>query len=92
MHIAVDAGAPENQSFLDYVNALAAKGFIPPQGKDWVDYIRTRGNEANHEILLMGQDDSKALVSFVEMLLRFIYELPKLVPATPSSVVSASSL
>jgi hypothetical protein len=91
MHIAVDAGAPENQTFLEYVNGLATKGFIPPQGKDWVDYIRTRGNEANHEIILMGKDDSKALVAFVEMLLRFIYELPKLVPATPSSATPGST-
>ena len=87
MHVAVDAGAPENKSFLEYVEALGSKGFIPPQGKGWVDYVRTRGNAANHDIVLMGQDDSRVLVAFVEMLLRFIYELPKLVPSTPAAAV-----
>jgi hypothetical protein len=85
MHIAVDAGALPNQNFLEYVTYLGSKGFIPPQGQAWVNYIRTRGNEANHEIILMGADDSVGLISLVEMLLRFIYELPKRVPASPGA-------
>ena len=80
MHIAVEANAKANQSFLDYVNYLATNGYVPPNGKGWVDYIRTRGNEANHEIVLMGRDDAMALVGFVEALLKFIYELPNMVP------------
>jgi len=41
-----------------------------------VDHIRTKGNEANHEIRLMGRQDAEELVTFVEMLLKFIYEFP----------------
>ena len=57
---------------------------MPPNGKVWVDYIRQRGNEANHEIALMTQQDAEALITFVEMLLRFIYEFPGMVPTPPS--------
>lgn len=82
MNIAVTEGAEEGWSFLKYVEYLASKGYIPPKGKDWVDYVRKRGNEANHEIELMEHEDAVALVSFVEMLLRFIYEFPNMVPIT----------
>lgn len=81
MHIAVAEGAEEGLSFVRYVEYLADKGYVPPHGIVWVDYIRKRGNEANHEITIMIYEDAKALVSFVEMLLRFIYEFPNLVPA-----------
>jgi hypothetical protein len=80
MNIAVDQGAKENLAFIQYVNYLADKGYVPPNGKHWVDHIRKKGNEATHEIALMGQDDARELLSFVEMLLRFVYEFPKLVP------------
>jgi hypothetical protein len=82
MHIAVDKGAKANQAFLDYINYLADKGYIPPDGRVWVDYIRQRSNEANHEIVLMSREDAVGLVSLTEMLLRLIYELPNLAPAT----------
>jgi hypothetical protein len=82
MNIAVAEGADEGKRFVQYVEYLADKGFVPPNGRVWVDYIRTRGNEATHEIALMSQEDAVALVTFVEMLLRFIYEFPNMVPAT----------
>lgn len=80
MNIAVSKGAKAGESFLFYVNFLNDKGYIPPDGKEWVDYIRQVGNEANHEIQLMVLDDSRALITFIEMLLKFIYEFPKKVP------------
>ncbi len=78
MHIAVEQGAPPNQSFKSYVEYLDSKGYIPPNGKKWVDKIRDRGNEANHEIKLMNEADAALLLKFTEMLLRFVYELPSL--------------
>jgi hypothetical protein len=83
MHVGVEQGAKENQNFVAYVEHLANAGYVPPNGKAWVDVIRTKGNEANHEIRLMNQDDSKLLLSFLEMLLKFIYEFPQKVPAVP---------
>src|SRR5216683_2014532 len=81
MHIAVEKGADKNKSFLDYVHYLISKGYAPPESQGWVDYIRSRSNEANHEIILMTTEDANALVTLVEMLLRFVFELPKSVPA-----------
>jgi len=80
MHIAVEKGADEGQSFLRYVEFLVQNGYVPPGGSGWVDYVRTRANETNHDIVLMTSKDSEALVGFVEMLLKFIYELPSMVP------------
>jgi hypothetical protein len=50
----------------------------------WVDYIRTRGNEAAHEIEVMQEQDAVALITFVEMLLRFTDEFPREVPQEPA--------
>jgi Domain of unknown function (DUF4145) len=82
MNIAVQQGAKEGLKFIEYVEYLAANGFIPPNGKGWVDHIRKKGNEATHEIALMGQPDAEELVAFTEMLLKFIYEFPSRVPKT----------
>jgi hypothetical protein len=76
MHIAVAKGATSGQSFADYVDFLAKKGYVPPDGCEWVDHIRKKGNEANHEIAIMGRSDAEELIGFAEMLLRFIYEFP----------------
>src|SRR5262249_13699907 len=48
MNVAVSQGAKENESFQQYVNYLADKGYVPPNAKAWVDHIRTKGNEATH--------------------------------------------
>lgn len=84
MNIAVQEGAKEGDSFFSYVTYLADKGYVPPNGRHWVDHIRKRGNEATHEIVLMGENDAKELLGFVEMLLRFIYEFPNMIPKQPA--------
>jgi hypothetical protein len=82
-HIATDHGAPAGETFLAYVEYLAKGGFVPPNGKGWVDYIRKRGNDANHQIALMTKEDAEAVLSLTEHLLRNVYELPGLVPPNP---------
>ena len=76
MHIAAEQGAESGKPFIFYVEFLAENGFVPPNGKGWVDHIRKKGNEANHEIILMSVDDATELISFSEMLLKFVYEFP----------------
>ena len=85
MHISVEKGAEPNQSFISYVEYLAGKGFVTPDSKAWVDYIRTKSNEANHEIVLMTSDDALQLLSFVEMLLKLIFEFPARIMPTSDS-------
>jgi hypothetical protein len=91
MHIAVEKKAKPGLSFVDYVTHPADNGYVPPDGKTWVDYIRKRGNEANHQIVLMERVDAVALVGFVEMLLRFICELPSMVPPIPEPPTPSST-
>lgn len=76
MHVAVSKGAKKDLKFIEYVEYLSDKNFITPDAKEWVDYIRSRGNEANHEIIIMTKDDAENLLSFSEMLLQLIYEFP----------------
>lgn len=91
MHIAVAKGAKEGESFLSYVQYLADNHYIPPDARAWVDHIREKGNEANHEIVIMSADDAKELVAFCEMLLKIIYQFPAAVrKRTSSQQVGAS--
>lgn len=80
MHVATEKGAPEGKSFLSYVEHLDDGHHIPTGAKAWVDYIRKKGNEANHEIVMMTKADAEGLVFFVQTLLRNVYELPSKVP------------
>lgn len=75
MNLAVVEGADEGLSFKEYVDYLEANGFVPPKGKAWVDKIRKKGNEANHEIKLMSEADCADTLKLAEMLLRFNFEL-----------------
>ena len=79
MNIAVSKEAKEGLTFAEYVEFLSNKGFIPPDGKEWVDHIRKKGNEATHEISIMKKEDAEELISFMEMLLKFIYEFPAVI-------------
>lgn len=76
MHIAVSKGAVSGDTFINYVQFLADKNYIPPDARDWVDHIRKKGNEANHEITIMGRYDAEELLSFCSMLLKVIFEFP----------------
>jgi hypothetical protein len=84
MHIAAEKGAATGLSFFAYINYLAENNYIPKGGLSWVDYIRTKSNEANHEINIMGKNDAEDLIDFTEMLLRIIYEFESRLPTTPS--------
>jgi hypothetical protein len=80
MHLAVTQGAKQGESFVNYVDHLAAQGYVPPNGRAWVDHIRKKGNEANHEIRITGKQDAEELIVFAEMLLKFMFEFPSRVP------------
>ena len=76
MRIAVIKGAKENEGLKYYVDYLANNNHIPQGSKEWVDHIRNKGNEANHDIVLSSPEEAKELVSFVEMLLKVMFEYP----------------
>lgn len=76
MHIAVSKGDEPGKTFIEYVQFLSEKNYIPPDAKDWVDHIRKKGNEANHEISIMDKESAEDLIIFSGMLLKIIYEFP----------------
>lgn len=76
MHVAVEKGAEPNKSFKHYVDWMVENHYVPPGGAGWVDVIREDANEVNHQIVLMDQHRATQLLSFVELLLKFVYEFP----------------
>jgi hypothetical protein len=78
MNLAVQHGDSPGKSFIEYMGYLEAKGYVPPNGKSWVDRIRTKGNEATHEIRLIEEIESSQILKFTEMLLKFVYEFPSM--------------
>jgi hypothetical protein len=80
MHVAVQQKAKPDEKFAYYVDYLDKNHFIPPGGKRWVDAIRQKGNEANHEIVVMTEADAQQIMAFVEHFLRTVYELPSMLP------------
>jgi len=75
MNLAVQHGAEENLKFIEYVDYLSENGWVPPNGKKWVDQIRQKGNDANHELHVMNKEDAEQVLKFLSMLLKFMYEL-----------------
>ncbi len=84
MHVAVEKGAEPGLSFVAYVNYLDQEHYLGRDGKNWVDLIRTKSNEANHEIVLMEKQDSENLMVFAQMLLKLVYEFPGSLAVPPA--------
>ncbi len=80
MHVAVEKGADKGKPFVYYVEYLSDHHYLGAEGKPWVDLIRQKSNEANHEIVLMSQDDAEKILTLAEMLLKMVYEFPAKVP------------
>lgn len=91
MHVAVEKGAQEGLRFAEYVHYLDRERYLGRDGKGWVDLIRSRSNEANHQITLMTREDSEHMLSLLEMLLRLVYELPGNLPKSPDPVPTPDS-
>jgi hypothetical protein len=76
MHLAVSKGAEEGLPFVKYVDFLDSNHFVPPGTRVWIDKIREKGNEANHEIVITSKPEAEEIISFCEMLLKILYEFP----------------
>jgi hypothetical protein len=76
MNMAVTEGAKEGKSFVQYLDYLKDQGFIPAKGKEWVEYVRLKGNEASYEISVMERKDAEQFITFLETLLRANCEFP----------------
>jgi hypothetical protein len=66
------------------VDYLISSGHVPSESRDWVDHIRSKANEATHEIPSISKEDAEQLMTFTEMLLKLVYEFSRRVtPGTP---------
>ncbi len=74
MHIAVEGGAKEGKSFLEYINYLCDNHFVPPRSKNKADSIRNLGNETNHKVENRTQEEAQNCFEFIELLLKVNYE------------------
>ncbi len=75
MHVAVDKGAKEGDSFAAYLSHLESKGFITPPMKGWVELIRKHGNDSTHKLAPPVQTRAESTVMFTAELLRLVYEM-----------------
>lgn len=85
MHIAVEKNAKPGDTFVTYVNHLDSLHYIPPDGKGWVDFIRLKANEANHEIVVIHEETAIAMIDLTTMLMKFVYDFPKRIPKAPTT-------
>lgn len=75
MHVAVEKGAKEGDTFSNYISYLQMKGFVTPPMSGWVELIRTHGNKSNHELESVDKERAESTVMFTAELLRLIYEM-----------------
>ncbi|HCG8575841.1 DUF4145 domain-containing protein [Vibrio parahaemolyticus] len=75
MHVAVDKGAKEGDSFAKYLDYLEKSGYVTPPMKGWVDLIRQHGNKSTHRLDSPDQDRAQSTVMFTAELLRLVYEM-----------------
>ena len=74
MHIAVDLGADKNKKYAWYIQWLLDDHHVPVKWKSWVDKIKNVGNEVNHEIPQISEEDAEMVLKFTEALLRILFE------------------
>lgn len=61
------------------IKKLAADHKLTPAIAEWADHIRDLGNEAAHENEPPTREELAALRSFTEMVMRYLFTLPKMV-------------
>ena len=75
MHIAVEKGAKEGDTFAAYLTHLESQGYVTPPMKGWVDLIRQHGNKATHRIDTADKGRAESTLMFTAELLRLTYEM-----------------
>jgi hypothetical protein len=75
MHVAVEKGASEGDSFANYITFLEKAGFVTPPMKGWVSEIQKNGNKSTHKLASPSKERAESTVMFTAELLRLIYEM-----------------
>lgn len=75
MHVAVDKGAKEGETFKFYIEYLETKGYVTPPMGEWVKLIKNHGNESTHQLAKPERSRAEGTILFTAQLLRSIYEM-----------------
>jgi hypothetical protein len=75
MHIAVDKGDQEGQSFASYIDHLVGEGYVTKPMHSWVTRIKDRANRANHDIAQTTAEQGAETLTFTGHLLKNVYEM-----------------
>jgi hypothetical protein len=76
MATACHEGDSDGKKFAEYVNYITTTVIAFPRAQASIDRIRDIGNEANHNIEFVTQDDAKRAMQIVTYMLDTIYSLP----------------
>lgn len=74
MNVAVSEGKKEGDTFKNYIDYLYNEGIIHKKQKGLIDKVREIGNEANHEIKSVSEEDAQYIFKLIEHLLLNNYE------------------
>jgi len=75
MHIAVDKGAKEGDTFEHYIAHLESLGYVTPPMKGWVKLIKDHGNKSTHRLAAPDTARAQSTLMFTAELLRLTYEM-----------------
>ena len=75
MYVAVDKGAEENLTFVQYISFFQEKQLITLNMKPWVDVIRAHGGKSAHTLDTPDRGRAESTLMFTAELLRLIYEM-----------------
>lgn len=76
MATACHEGEQDGKSFVEYVGFITTSVLAFPKAQLAIDRIRTIGNDANHNVQFVSEDDAKRAMEIVTYLLATIYSLP----------------
>ena len=78
MNLAADHGAKAGRRYAEYVGWLAEKGYITGAIRERIEFVRDRGNDANHHLGPVGRKRAMSAFMLTTELMRRVYELDHL--------------
>ena len=69
--------AKNHSNIYSRIEALAAKGKLTPELKDWAHEVRLGGADAAHDLDPFTRDEAEELLDFAELYLIYVYSLPE---------------
>ena len=78
MNIAVDQGAKKNKKFQEYVEYIQEENLVSKNAKELLTEIKDIGNDANHEISQVSEEQANQIIKFINEVIRQIYRVKSL--------------